>query len=97
MSDALRYSDDEFFAAIRPHGSLDVVVVARGRNEDAVTDAAFAAGREAECAGGRGRFYFGCVPAGLDEGSFAQAVIAAVSIMDLNTDGEVAGEYRIAA
>lgn len=96
MSDFLRYSDDEYFFAIRRHGSLDVVVTARGRNEGAVAaehDRAMAARPRSE----RGRFYSGCLPAGCCEAAFEAAVIEVVALMDLNVDGRTAGEYRIAA
>jgi len=96
MSDVLRYSGDEFFFAIRRHGSLDVVVTARGRNEDAVFaehEQAMAKRPRSE----RGRFYCGSLPAGCCEAAFEAAVIEAVASMDWHIDGEVAGDYRIAA
>lgn len=96
MADFLSYSDDEYFFAIRRHGSLDVVVTARGRNEDAVFaehEQAMAKRPRSE----RGRFYSGSLPAGSCEAAFEAAVIEAVAMMDWHVDGEVAGQYRIAA
>lgn len=96
MSDLLSYSGQEFVFAIRPYGSLDVVVTARGRNFEACVaahEAALMARPKGEC----GRDYFGELDPGLDEAGFAAAVIEAVALMDLNIDGEVAGEYRLAA
>lgn len=96
MSDFLLYSDDEYFFAIRRHGSLDVVVTARGRNEDATFaehERAMARRPRSE----RGRFYSGSLPAGCCQAAFDAAVIEAVAAMDFNIDGEVAGDYRIAA
>lgn len=95
MSERLM-SGDEFFFAIRRHGSLDVVVTARGSDEDAVFaehEQAMAKRPRSE----RGRFYSGSVPAGSCEAAFAAGVIEAVASMDWHIDGEVAGVYRIAA
>ena len=85
-----------FFVAIRVHGSLDVVVTARGEDEDAVIAAhelAMAGRPKSE----RGRFYFGNVDADVCEAAFGAAVIEAVAEMDFQCDGQVAGAYRIAA
>ena len=72
-----------------------LMVTARGRNEDATF-----AEHEGRWRGGRGRarsFYSGSLPAGCCQAAFDAAVIEAVAAMDFNIDGEVAGDYRIAA
>lgn len=96
MSDLLVYSDEEFFFAIRVHGSLDVVVTARGRNWDACS-ASHVAALSRRPKSERGRDYFGNVDSGLCEAAFAAAVLHAVAEVDFQCDGQVAGAYRIAA
>ena len=90
------FSGGEFFGAIRVHGTLLVVVTARGLDEDAVSEAHEVALSKRPSVE-RGRFYFGSVDAGLCEAAFNAAVLRAVAGMDLHLDGELAGEYRIAA
>ena len=95
MSDLRLIEVDEFFFAIRDFGSLDVFVTARGLDEDEVFSRheAFMARRPASA---RGRFI---VPAWTlaCEAAFNAAVIEVVATFDLQLDGDLAGEYRIAA
>ena len=96
MSDLRLIEVDEFFFAIRDFGSLDVFVTARGLDEDEVFSRheAFMARRPASA---RGRFYCASVDAGMCEAAFNAAVIEVVATFDLQLDGDLAGEYRIAA
>lgn len=96
MTDLLFFSDEEFFFAIRAYGSLDVVVTARGRNWDACCAAhELALSRRPKSE--RGRDYFGNLDAGMCTAAFEAAVLRSVAEVDLNVDGQVAGDYRIAA